>query len=136
MKRDFYGVSEFIKENGGVENFRCFAQMRRIEMVIPFMGISVVSDSNMTWMECKIDERHYKVEDGYKITLVPLQEGFAKEDLPHLFERFYRGEKEKNNGIGIGLSLSKAIIEMQNGIIRAFNLPNGGPRFEVRFYAS
>lgn len=61
--------------------------------------------------------------------------GFAKEDLPHLFERFYRGEA-KNTGIGIGLSLSKAIIEMQNGIIRAFNLPNGGACFEVRFYIS
>ena len=63
-------------------------------------------------------------------------EGFAKEDLPHLFERFYRGEKAKNTGIGIGLSLSKAIIEMQNGIIRAFNLPNGGACFEIRFYTS
>lgn len=63
-------------------------------------------------------------------------EGFAKEDLPHLFERFYRGENAKNTGIGIGLSLSKAIIEMQNGIIRAFNLPNGGACFEVRFYTS
>ena len=63
-------------------------------------------------------------------------EGFAKEDLPHLFERFYRGENAKNTGIGIGLSLSKAIIEMQNGIIRAFNLPNGGACFEVRFYIS
>lgn len=63
-------------------------------------------------------------------------EGFTKEDLPHLFERFYRGEKTKNTGIGIGLSLSKAIIEMQNGIIRAFNLPNGGACFEIRFYAS
>ena len=62
-------------------------------------------------------------------------EGFAKEDLPRLFERFYRGEA-KNSGIGIGLSLSKAIIEMQNGIIRAFNLPNGGACFEVRFYTS
>ena len=61
-------------------------------------------------------------------------EGFAKEDLPHLFERFYRGEKAENTGIGIGLSLSKAIIEMQNGIIRAFNLPNGGACFEIRFY--
>ncbi len=61
-------------------------------------------------------------------------EGFAKEDLPHLFRRFYRGEKAKNSGIGIGLSLSKAIIEMQNGIIRAFNLPNGGACFEIRFY--
>lgn len=63
-------------------------------------------------------------------------EGFAKEDLPHLFERFYRGRKAKNTGIGIGLSLSKAIIEMQNGILRAFNLPNGGACFEIRFYAS
>ena len=63
-------------------------------------------------------------------------EGFTKEDLPHLFERFYRGEKTKNTGIGIGLSLSKAIIEMQNGIIRAFNLPNSGACFEVRFYTS
>ena len=60
--------------------------------------------------------------------------GFAKEDLPHLFERFYRGNA-KNTGIGIGLSLSKSIIEMQNGIIRAFNLPNGGACFEVRFYS-
>ena len=60
--------------------------------------------------------------------------GFAKGDLPHLFERFYRGENAKNSGIGIGLSLSKAIIEMQDGIIRAFNLPNGGACFEIRFY--
>ena len=63
-------------------------------------------------------------------------EGFTKEDLPHLFERFYRGEKTENTGIGIGLSLSKAIIEMQNGIIRAFNLPKGGACFEIRFYTS
>ena len=62
--------------------------------------------------------------------------GFAKKDLPHLFERFYRGEKAKNTGIGIGLSLSKSIIEMQNGSIRAFNLPNGGACFEIRFYTS
>lgn len=62
-------------------------------------------------------------------------EGFAKEDLPHLFERFYRGEKANYTGIGIGLSLSKAIIEMQNGIIRAFNLANGGACFEIRFYS-
>ncbi len=62
-------------------------------------------------------------------------EGFAKEDFPHLFERFYRGERAKNAGTGIGLSLSKAIIEMQNGTIRAFNLPNGGACFEICFYS-
>lgn len=62
--------------------------------------------------------------------------GFAKEDIPHLFERFYRGENGKSGGIGIGLSLSKEIIERQNGTIRARNLPEGGACFEVCFYYS
>ncbi|MCM1050170.1 MAG: HAMP domain-containing histidine kinase [Clostridiales bacterium] len=60
--------------------------------------------------------------------------GFAEDELPHLFERFYRGKNSVANGIGIGLSISKAIIEMQNGIIRAFNLHDGGACFEIRFY--
>lgn len=62
-------------------------------------------------------------------------QGFLKEELPHLFERFYRGKNGDAGGIGIGLSLSKAIIEMQNGVIRAFNLQEGGACFEIRFYS-
>lgn len=61
--------------------------------------------------------------------------GFAKEDIPHLFERFYRGKGEKSGGIGIGLAFSKAIIESQNGTVSAYNLPEGGACFEVRFYS-
>ena len=61
--------------------------------------------------------------------------GFAKEDIPHLFERFYRGRKMKGDGIGIGLALSKAIIEEQNGTITARNLINAGACFEIRFYS-
>lgn len=61
--------------------------------------------------------------------------GFAKKDIPHLFERFYRGENAKDNGIGIGLAISKAIIERQNGTISADNLPNGGACFEIRIYS-
>ena len=61
--------------------------------------------------------------------------GFAKEDLPHLFERFYRGQNAIHSGIGIGLSLSKAIIESQNGTISAKNLSDGGACFEIRFYS-
>ena len=60
--------------------------------------------------------------------------GFAKEDLPYIFDRFYRGKDAENTGIGIGLSLAKAIIEMQNGMISAFNRPDGGACFEIRFY--
>lgn len=61
--------------------------------------------------------------------------GFTKEDIPHLFERFYRGHNSKSGGIGIGLSLSKAIIERQNGTISAQNLVDGGACFEIRLYS-
>ncbi len=66
--------------------------------------------------------------------------GFVKEDIPHLFKRFYRGknanmgDNSPGSGIGIGLALSKEIIEHQNGTIRAKNLPCGGACFEIRFY--
>ncbi len=62
-------------------------------------------------------------------------EGFAEEDIPHLFERFYRGKNAGEGGIGIGLALSKEIIERQNGTIRAKNNPGGGALFEIRFYS-
>ena len=60
--------------------------------------------------------------------------GFPKKDIPHLFQRFYRGENAKGSGIGIGLAISKAIIEGQNGTISADNLTDGGACFEIRIY--
>lgn len=61
--------------------------------------------------------------------------GFFSEDIPHLFERFYRGKNAGNGGIGIGLSLSRAILESENGTISARNLPEGGACFEIRIYS-
>lgn len=61
-------------------------------------------------------------------------EGFVKEDIPHLFERFYQGKNAGKGGIGIGLSLAKEIIERQNGTIRAENRKEGGACFTIRFY--
>ena len=75
-----------------------------------------------------------------KILIWDEGDGFAKEDIPHLFKRFYRGKNTdscgniRGSGIGIGLALSKEIIEHQNGTIRAKNLPNGGACFEIRLY--
>ncbi|MCI8634393.1 MAG: HAMP domain-containing histidine kinase [Eubacterium sp.] len=60
--------------------------------------------------------------------------GFAREDIPHLFERFYRGKHQKGEGLGIGLALSKAVIESQNGTISACNRPEGGACFDIRMY--
>ena len=59
--------------------------------------------------------------------------GFDKEDLKNIFKRFYQG-RNSTGGLGIGLSIAKSIIEMQNGFITAENTKNGGAQFNIRFY--
>ena len=61
--------------------------------------------------------------------------GFDTEDLPHLFDRFYRGRCAVGDGIGIGLALARSIFELQNGTISACNLQNGGACFAIRIYS-
>lgn len=60
--------------------------------------------------------------------------GFSEKDLRHMFDRFYRGENAGAESTGIGLSLAKALIESQNGEIRAENRKEGGARFLIKFY--
>lgn len=62
-------------------------------------------------------------------------EGFAPEDLPHLFQRFYRGRSGTEGGLGIGLALSRSILARQNAVVTAANRPQGGGCFTVRFYS-
>ena len=59
--------------------------------------------------------------------------GFEKEDLPYLFDRFYRGKNPNASGYGIGLALCKMIITRQGGTITAKNHPQGGAIFAIRF---
>ena len=60
--------------------------------------------------------------------------GFDEADLPHLFERFYRGAGSSKDSAGIGLALSKSIIEKENGTVTAENIKTGGARFRIKFY--
>ena len=60
--------------------------------------------------------------------------GFSPEDLPHLFDRFYRGAGAGPGGVGIGLSIAKELLERQNAVLAAENPPEGGGQFTVRFY--
>lgn len=60
--------------------------------------------------------------------------GIAKEDLPHIFERFYKGKHSDDSSYGIGLALARMIVTAQNGTIKAENIPDGGALFTIRFY--
>lgn len=62
--------------------------------------------------------------------------GIRSDELPHLFERFYRGagarSDEATPGLGLGLALSQAVVQGHGGRIEAMNAPGGGARFELR----
>jgi two-component system sensor histidine kinase KdpD len=57
--------------------------------------------------------------------------GISQEDLPHMFEKFFRGSHASPGGTGLGLSICKGIIEAHGGIINAGNRPGGGAIFTI-----
>ena len=72
-------------------------------------------------LTCRADKRHVTIriqDDG---------DGIAEADLPHIFDRFYMGRSGKS---GIGLALTKEIIHLHKGTIRAYN-GDGGAVFEI-----
>ena len=81
-----------------------------------------------------------------RITVTDTGPGITDEDLPHIFERFYRGQADRTlssdvnpAGVGIGLALARSLIAAQEGTIRAKNLHDdagqiAGARFEIAFF--
>ena len=59
---------------------------------------------------------------------------FPAEDLPHIFERFYKGKDSDGKSFGIGLALSRMIIAGQKGTVKAENRKLAGAMFTIRFY--
>ena len=94
-------------------------QMRRAVTNILTNGLRYArSELRLT---CRTEKRHVTIriqDDG---------DGIAEEDLPHIFDRFYMGKSGKS---GIGLALTKEIVHLHRGTIRAYNGETGAV-FEV-----
>lgn len=60
--------------------------------------------------------------------------GLSKEEISHIFERFYRGSKSKENSFGIGLSLSKVIINKDNGNVEVSSSIGEYTIFKIRYF--
>lgn len=60
--------------------------------------------------------------------------GIPEDDLPHIFERFYKGENSDEKSFGIGLNLARMIVTNQNGTVKAENRKSGGAEFIIKFY--
>ena len=59
--------------------------------------------------------------------------GIDTKDLPHIFERFYKGKNSSSDSVGIGLALSKSIIESNNGYIQVDSELNKGTTFIIKY---
>lgn len=74
-----------------------------------------------------------KENNGVGIKIADTGIGIPKEDLPHIFDRFYRCDRSRSlAGAGLGLSLVKAIVKAFNGDIRVESEPNRGSTFFIK----
>lgn len=80
--------------------------------------IMIVCNDNPIYTEIKIEDNG---------------EGISQDELPHIFERFYKGKSNKES-IGIGLNMAKTIINRQNGIILVKSKKNKGTTFIIKLY--
>jgi signal transduction histidine kinase len=71
--------------------------------------------------------------DGLTITVRDHGGGIAPGDLPHVFERFYRGAdaKKGRSGTGMGLAIARGVLAVDGGRISAENCAGGGARFTI-----
>lgn len=69
-----------------------------------------------------------------KISIIDNGVGIDKEDLKHIFERFYKGKNSSKDSVGIGLALAKSIIESSNGLIDVKSKKDEGTIFEIKYF--
>ena len=70
------------------------------------------------------------------LTICDTGDGIPEQELPHIFERFYRASEYTKNGFGIGLAFAKKVISAQNGSLKASNRTPNGAQFKISFYPS
>jgi signal transduction histidine kinase len=106
-------------------------QIQQVLLNLLMNGLQAVAD--LPLHRRRLVVRTASAEGGLEVTVQDGGEGIAEEDLPRVFEPFFT---TKGEGLGIGLSISRSIVEAHGGRIWVENDPDGGGIFRVRLPAA
>lgn len=146
LKRLQFDLSKIVRD--GVELVKPLADERGVKIICELAPLKIVGDAErlaQVITNLLTNAIQYNKPGGeVRVTLAPENQvaalsvsdtgiGIAPEDLPRVFERFYRADKSRSTGgNGLGLAISKAIVEAHGGIIQATQLAGSGTAFTVR----
>jgi signal transduction histidine kinase len=84
----------------------------------------------------RIDVAASADDTGVRLTVADTGIGIPPEELPHIWDRLYRGDKSRaERGLGLGLSLVRAIVQAHGGRVDVSSRPGSGSRFEIHLPA-
>ncbi|MBK7448366.1 MAG: HAMP domain-containing protein [Anaerolineales bacterium] len=125
-------ISLVLSERSG--NLSAQLDPQRFEQVLSNLignALRYVPDGGRVWVTAN------ETAEGLSVTVNDDGAGIPEEDLPFIFDRFWRKEKSRSRasgGTGLGLAISKQLIEAQGGRIEARNLPEGGLQILISLF--
>ncbi len=125
-------ISLVLSERSG--NLSAQLDPQRFEQVLSNLignALRYVPDGGRVWVTAN------ETAEGLSVTVNDNGLGIPEEDLPFIFDRFWRKEKSRSRasgGTGLGLAISKQLIEAQGGRIEARNLPEGGLQILISLF--
>lgn len=131
----------------GVELIRPLTNKQNLEIRCALLSVRIIADAGRVSQvitnllanavrynrpDGRIDVTTRRKNDCAVLTVADIGQGIATADLPHVFERFYRGDKRSStHGSGLGLAICKSIVEGHGGSIEIWSQENQGTSVTV-----
>jgi signal transduction histidine kinase len=155
LRRDLETIDITATCEEALDSLRPFAQEKKIELSLAKNGpVPIRADSedlHLVWVNLlenavlhsvpgsSVEVEVSKLDGVARVIFKDHGEGISASDLPHIFERFYRGDRSRTRatgGFGLGLAIAKAVVEAYGGTIGAKSAPGEGTEVTVQLPTS
>ena len=132
-----HSVRLCIADDADGKNLSIHADLRRLNQIV---GNLIMNAIRHTPPDGKIILAAYQTQQGVQLKITDTGHGIAPEDLPHIFDRFWRGDKSRTHkegvGGGLGLAITQQLVQLHGGTITVSSELGAGTTFTLNFSAS